>query len=233
MSGTLYGVGVGPGDPELVTRKAWRLIENASFVAYPAPDNADSFARRIAAEAIAPNATELPIIIPMRADRFPAQDVYDEAATRIAERLDAGDDVVTLCEGDPFFYGSFMYLWARLRAHPTIVVPGVSSVMACASAWQRPLTARNDMLTVIPATRPAEDIRQALERAEAAAIMKLGRHFEKVRGILRDLGLEDRAGYVERASLPEQRVIPLADVKGEAPYFSMILVTKGDDPWLS
>ena len=105
--------------------------------------------------------------------------------------------------------------------------------MACASAWQRPLTARNDMLTVIPATRPAEDIRQALERAEAAAIMKLGRHFEKVRGILRDLGLEDRAGYVERASLPEQRVIPLADVKGEAPYFSMILVTKGDDPWLS
>lgn len=234
VSGTLYGLGVGPGDPELVTRKAWRLIEGARVIAYPAPDTGDSFARRIVAEAIAPDAEEIPIVIPMRPERYPAQDIYDAAAAQISARLSAGADVVVLCEGDPLFYGSFMYLLARLKGHhPIEVVPGVGSIMAVASALQMPLSARNDMVTVIPATRDEADIRAALERAEAAAIMKLGRHYGKVRGILRDMGLEGRAGYVERASLPEQRVMPLSEAPDAAPYFSMILVTKGGDPWLS
>ena len=127
--GALYGVGLGPGDPELVTRKAWRLISAATVVAYPAPVGGESFARSIAAEAIAPGAEEIAIEIPMRTERFPAQEIYDAAAATIARRLDDGRDVVVLCEGDPFFYGSFMYLYARSRADASRTsrsTPGVS-----------------------------------------------------------------------------------------------------------
>ncbi len=113
-SGTLYGVGLGPGDPELLTLKAHRLIVNAKAVAYPAPDDGPSFARAIAADFIPSGAKEIPIIVPMRVERYPAKAVYDKAAAEIASVLEGGEDVVTLCEGDPFFYGSFMYLFERL-----------------------------------------------------------------------------------------------------------------------
>jgi len=234
MTGTLYGVGVGPGDPELMTLKAHRLIAAAKVVAYPAPDSGESFARSIASSALRDDAVEIPMVVPMRVERFPAQDVYAKAAETIAGHLDAGADVTVLCEGDPFFYGSFMYLFARLADRfPTEVVPGVSSLGACSAALRRPLTARNDVLTVIPGPLPDEDMRAKIDGAEAIAIMKVGRHLPRIRALLDAMGLTANAGYIERASLTEQVVLPLADAPMGAPYFSMILIYKGDDPWLT
>ena len=234
MTGTLYGVGVGPGDPELMTLKAHRLIASAKVVAYPAPDSGESFARSIAASSIPEDAIEIPMIVPMRVERFPAQDVYAKSADAIAGYLEQGDDVVVLCEGDPFFYGSFMYLFARLADRfPTEIVPGVSSLGACSAALRRPLTARNDVLTVIPGPLPDDEMRAKIDAAEAVAIMKVGRHLSRIRALLDEMGLTAQAGYIERASLDEQIVLPLADAPHSAPYFSMILIYKGDDPWLT
>jgi len=201
MTGTLYGVGVGPGDPELMTLKAHRIISGASVVAYPAPDSGESFARSIAASAIQKNAVEIPMVVPMRVERFPAQDVYAKSANAIAMHLDKGDDVIVLCEGDPFFYGSFMYLFARLTDRfPTEIVPGVSSLGACSAALRRPLTARNDVLTVIPGPLSDEEMRDKIDGAEAVAIMKVGRHLPRIRALLADMNLTEHAGYIERAS---------------------------------
>lgn len=173
LGGTFYGVGLGPGDPELMTLKAHRLISNARIIAYPAPDDGESFARSIAADAIRPDAREIPIVVPMRVDRFPARAVYDKAAEKIGAALDDGHDVVTLCEGDPFFYGSFMYLFERLSPRFACeIVPGVTSLTACAARLGRPLTARNDVLTVIPGPLPDDEIRPRIEAAGAVAIMK-------------------------------------------------------------
>lgn len=234
MSGTLYGVGVGPGDPELMTLKAHRLISTAKVVAYPAPDSGESFARKIAASALRDDAIEIAMVVPMRVERFPAQNVYAQAADKIAVHLDRGEDVVVLCEGDPFFYGSFMYLFTRLAVRfPSEIVPGVSSLGACSAALRRPLTARNDVLTVIPGPLSDDEMRSKIESAEAVAIMKVGRHLLRIRALLDDMNLTGRAGYIERASLEEQVVLPLADAPEAAPYFSMILIYKGDDPWLS
>jgi len=234
MTGTLYGIGVGPGDPELMTLKAHRLISTARVVAYPAPDDGDSFARRIAAGTIPQEAEEIPMIVPMRAARFPAQQVYAEAAKRIANHLDAGTDVAVLCEGDPFFYGSFMYLFARLGARFAVeIVPGVSSLTACAAALKRPLTARNDVLTVLPGPLPDAELRSRIEAAEAIAIMKVGRHLPRIRALLETMDLTANAGYIERASLDAEYVSTLAEAPETAPYFSMILIYKGDDPWLN
>jgi len=229
MSGTLIGVGVGPGDPELLTLKAHRLITGAAVIAYPAPDSGDSFARRIVAGYISENTTEIPIVIPMRAARFPAQEVYDTAAEDIAAELEAGRDVVVLCEGDPFFYGSFMYLYARLEGRfPTRVVPGVSSLGAVTAAAGRPLCAREEVLTTLPATLPAEELEVRLKQTDAAAIMKLGRHFAKARAVIEKLGFTERAVFVSHASLPDQGACPLADAPDTAPYFSMIVIPGKD-----
>ncbi|WP_305987614.1 precorrin-2 C(20)-methyltransferase [Roseibium sp. MMSF_3544] len=233
MSGTLYGIGLGPGDPELMTLKAHRLISSAKVVAYPAPDTGESFARSIAAATIPAGAREIPIIVPMRVDRFPAQEIYDKAAGEISEVLAAGQDVITLCEGDPFFYGSFMYLFERLSDRFSVeIVPGVTSLTACAAQLQRPLTSRNDVLTVIPGPLPDAEIEQKIEKAQAVAIMKVGRHLSRLRALLDRMGLLEKAGYVERASLAEQKVHRLVDLNSEkAPYFSMILIYKGDEAW--
>ena len=234
MTGTLYGIGVGPGDPELMTLKAHRLIVAAKVVAYPAPDTGDSFARRIAADIIPAGAEEIPMVVPMRAARFPAQQVYAEAAEMIATHLDQGTDVAVLCEGDPFFYGSFMYLFSRLTDRfPVEIVPGVSSLTACAAALKRPLTARNDVLTVLPGPLPDAELRERIEAAQAIAIMKVGRHLPRIRALLEDMGLTANAGYIERASLGAEYVSKLADAPDNAPYFSMILIYKGTDPWLN
>jgi len=234
VTGTLYGIGVGPGDPELMTLKAHRLIGAARVVAYPAPDSGESFARAIAAAVIPAGAEEIPMVVPMRAARFPAQEVYKGAAGRIAAHLGAGTDVAVLCEGDPFFYGSFMYLFARLAARfPVEIVPGVSSLTACAAALKRPLTARNDVLTVLPGPLSDAELRARIEDAQAIAIMKVGRHLGRIKALLAEMGLTGNAGYIERASLGAERVSPLAKAPEEAPYFSMILIYKGDDPWLT
>ena len=233
MTGTVWGLGVGPGDPELLTLKALRLLRAAPVLAYPAPLGGESFARGIVAAYLTGGQEEIPIEVPMNVAPEPAQAVYDRAAARIGAVLDSGRDVAILCQGDPFFYGSFMYLFGRLAGRYRVeIVPGVSSLTAVAAAMQAPLAARNDVLTVLPAPLPEAELVRRLEDADAAAIIKLGRHFAKVRQVLETLGLADKARYVERASLGHQRILPLAEVDpASVPYFSMILVHRRGEAW--
>ncbi|MFC3675763.1 precorrin-2 C(20)-methyltransferase [Ferrovibrio xuzhouensis] len=228
MTGTLYGLGIGPGDPELITLKALRLLRAAPVVAWPAPEQGDSLARSIVASHLPGGQTEIAIRMPLTVERFPAQAIYDGAATELAEHLSAGRDVAVLCEGDPFFYGSFMYLFARLaKRFPVEVVPGVSSLTACAAALGHPIAARNDVLTVIPAPLDDAAIAARLQATDAAAILKLGRHGPRIVALLQKLGLAGRAHYIERATMANQRILPLAEVDPQAiPYFAMILVHK-------
>ncbi|WP_317055798.1 precorrin-2 C(20)-methyltransferase [Roseovarius rhodophyticola] len=233
MPGRLYGIGLGPGDPELMTLKAHRLISGAQVIAYPTLAGAQSFARSIAAGVIPADAREIVMDVPMTPERTPAQAAYDQGAADISEALDAGNDVICLCEGDPFFYGSFMYLFARLsQRYEVEVVPGVTSVTTCAARAGLPLAARNERLTVLPGPLPEDELRSRIEGAESVAIMKVGRHLSKIRAVIDALGFTDQAVYVERASLPDEVVCPLNDAPEKAPYFSMILLTKGADPWL-
>ncbi|MER0237649.1 precorrin-2 C(20)-methyltransferase [Fulvimarina sp. MAC8] len=230
-TGALYGLGVGPGDPELLTLKAHRILTASPVIAYPKPDTGESFARAIVADFIKPHQREIAIEVPMRVERFPAAEIYDGAAEEIATCLEQGDDVAVLCEGDPFFYGSFMYLFERLADRfETIVVPGVSSIMAASAASARPLAARNDRLTVIPGPLPDEELIARIESAEAFSIMKLGRHFARIRQVIDRMGLTDRCRYCERVSLPEEIVQPLIEAPETAPYFSMILGYRGSEP---
>jgi len=226
MTGHVYGLGVGPGDPELITLKALRLLRAAAVVAYPAPEDGASFARAIVTRWLSPGQREIAIRVPMDAERFPAEAIYDGAAEAIAAALDRGDDVAVLCQGDPFFYGSFMYLFARLAAqHPVTVVPGVSSLTACAAAAGWPLVARAAALLVLPAPLPDDELLRRMAAAETVAFIKVGRHFARLRALLDRLGLAGEARYVERASLASERVLPLAAVDPAAvPYFSMILL---------
>jgi len=234
MTGKLYGLGLGPGDPDLITLKAHRILQNVSVIAWPAPDTGPSFARAIAAPHLPGGQVEIPIVVPMRTDRFPAKDVYDKAAGEIAVQLDAGRDVAVLCEGDPFFYGSFMYLFERLAAsYDTEVVPGVSSIMAAASAAGRPLAARNDVLTIVPGPLGDSELTDRINSADALAIIKIGRHFKRLRALIEKLNLLPHAIYVERVSLDAERLMPLAQVPEDtAPYFSMILIYKGGEDWI-
>ena len=233
MSGILYGLGVGPGDPELVTVKAARILAHVPVVAYPQASDGDSMARAIAARFVPEGTEELPFAMPMRTDRAPGRVAYDKAARTISARLDKGLDVAVLCEGDPFFYGSFMYLHERLHdSYRVVVVPGVSSLTAAAAALGRPLAARNDVLVVIPAPVDVARLRTEIAAAEAIAILKVGRHFDKVRAVLRELQLIDRAVLVCAASREAESVVALASVPdGDQPYFSIILVYKGSEAW--
>jgi precorrin-2 C20-methyltransferase/precorrin-3B C17-methyltransferase len=240
MSGRLYGVGVGPGDPELVTLKAARLIAAADVIAYPAakrvtsPTTSRGVARTIADPYLRPGVTEVRLVYPMTIEpadqpggyEAAVAEYYDRSAAEVAEHLDAGRDVVVLCEGDPFFYGSYMYLHERLaHRYPTEVVPGVTSFSAAAAAAGVPLVKRDDVLTVLPGTLDRDELAAQLRNADAAVVMKLGRTFPGVVAAAQDARVADRAIYVERASSPVERVEPLADVDPETvPYMSLVLV---------
>jgi precorrin-2/cobalt-factor-2 C20-methyltransferase len=227
-TGHLYGLGVGPGDPELLTLKALRLLRAAPVVAYPAPDNGDSFARSIVAEWLERGQREIAIRFPMRPGP-PPEALYDEATARLAALLDGGNDIAFLCQGDPLFYGSFAGILRRLvPRYRVTVVPGVSSLTACAAVAGLPLAQRDDALTVVPATLAEDELARRLAASETAAVIKLGRHFAKLRRVLVGLGLLDRAVYIERASLPNQRIEPLALVDpASVPYFATALVWRG------
>lgn len=232
-TGRLWGLGVGPGDPELITLKALRLLQRADVVAYPAPETGDSLARRIVAPHLGAGQAEYAIRMPIVAERFPAQEVYDRAAGDLGERVKAGADVAVVCAGDPFFYGSFMYLFERLAGRvPVEVVPGVSSLTAGAAALAAPLASRDDVLTVLPAPLAPEALSRRLRDSDAAAIVKIGRHFAKVREVLERLNLSQRARYIERATMANERILPLEAVPEESvPYFSMILVHQRGLAW--
>ncbi len=229
MTGCLYGLGLGPGDPELLTLKALRFIRAAAVVAYPAPENGKSFARSIVAQWLTPGQREIAIRFPMRPGPPPAA-IYDAAAAQLAAILAAGADIAYLCQGDPLFYGSFAGILERLAGSCRIaVVPGVSSLTACAAAADTALVQRDAVLSVVPASLPEDQLSRQLAAAAdgggGAAVIKLGRHFAKLRRVLARLRLLDRAIYVERASLPNQRVAPLAAVDpASVPYFATAVV---------
>ena len=229
MTGTLYGVGVGPGAPDLITLRAFRLITGSPVIAYPAPDSGESFARSIVADCIRADHVEIPIIIPMRTSRYPAAEIYDRAAEDIATRLEDGDDVVVLCEGDPFFYGSFMYLHDRLAGrYPCEIVPGVSSPLASAAVLGLPLVSRDDVLSVIPGPVADAELRDHITRSDVSVIMKVGRHAGRIVSLITELGLLHSSHYAERVTIDgAEHVCPLAALGDrDVPYFSMIIVQR-------
>lgn len=231
--GTLYGVGVGPGDPELITLKALRILKSAPVVAWPAPLEGDSLARTIAAPHMKDGQIEIPIRMPIEQGRFPLDTVYDEAVRQITSHLEEGRDVAVICEGDPFFYGSFMYLFGRMAdIVPVEVVPGVTSLTAAASVLRKPLAAKNDTLTVVPAPLDEDELERRIAECDAAAVIKIGRHFAKLCRVLDRLGLMNDAHYVEYATMDRQLPMPLAEIRSErAPYFSIVLVHKRGAAW--
>jgi precorrin-2 C20-methyltransferase/precorrin-3B C17-methyltransferase len=233
-TGRLYGVGVGPGDPELITVKAARLIAGADVVAYHAARHGRSNARAIAEPHLREGQIEEPLIYPVTTGdtdhpggyQGAIDDFYTEAAARLAAHLDAGRTVVVLAEGDPFFYGSYMHMHKRLaHRYQAEVVPGVTSVSAASAVLGRPLMERDEVLTVLPGTLPPAELAARLESTDSAAVMKLGRTFDGVREALDRAGRLGDAWYVERATTDRERFAPLAEVDPETvPYFSLALL---------
>lgn len=223
--GQLYGLGIGPGDPELLTLKAHRILRSVPVIAYPTLENGKSMAREIVAEFIRPEQVEIPFPLPFSAERS-SQPYYDLAANKISESLVRGQAVAVLCEGDPMLYGTFMYLCERLSPQfSPMIVPGISSTLASAAMLGTPLTYRNDILSIIPATLDASLLRDRLIEIDAAVIIKLGRHFLKTRIILEQLGLLERSLYIQQATHPHQRIIPIAEVDpATVPYWSLIVI---------
>jgi precorrin-2 C20-methyltransferase/precorrin-3B C17-methyltransferase len=233
-TGRLWGVGVGPGDPDLMTVKAVRIVQQADIIAYPVAKRRNSNARSIVASLLRSDQIELPMVYPVTTeatDHLHGYDsvlrkFYDETALAIAGHLDAGQDVAILCEGDPLFYGSYMYLHDRLAdRYLTEVIPGIPSPMAAAARLQTPLARRDAETAILPGTLSEDVLAAQIRKADACVIMKVGRNFEKIRRALDRAGAIDRAFYIERVSMPGERIIPIRDVDPvSVPYFSLILV---------
>jgi precorrin-2/cobalt-factor-2 C20-methyltransferase len=239
MTGRLWGIGVGPGDPELITLKGHRLLRDAATIAWFAAGGKTSNARSVVASYIRPEQRELPLIYPVTTE-LPAgveyeqllTGFYDQTADRIAEELQRGRDVAVLCEGDPLLYGSYMYLHNRLAGRfDHDVVPGVSSILAGPAALGAPLVCRNESLSILSGVLPKSDLCRRLADADAAVVMKLGRNLAKVMACVDEAGLMERAWYVERATMPAQRIMPLAEADpAVAPYFSIVVIPSATAP---
>lgn len=230
-----FGVGLGPGDPAYVTLRAREVLERADRLAHFCKRGARGHARTIADRLIgADPAREIAMVYPVTTEvpvaeagyARPIAAFYEEMAATLAAEAEAGRVVAILCEGDPFFYGSLMHLWRRLAPlYPFEVIPGISGMSGAWTLAQAPITWGDDVLTVLPATLPEDDLARRLKDTDAAVIMKLGRHLPKVRRALAAAGLADRAIYVERAAMAGQRILPLAAAEAvDAPYFAMVLV---------
>jgi len=233
-AGILYGVGLGPGDPELVTVKAARLVYEAKVVAYFAKAGRESHARRIARPYLRADCEELLLAYPMTTERpfhkpeyvEALRGFYEESAERLARVLEEGRDVALLCEGDPMFYGSFMHIFERLRTRFQVeICAGVSGMSGCFAAAKQPMTWGDDVLSVVPATLEEHALERRLAGADAAVVMKLGGNFPKLRRVLLRLRLTDRAVYVERGTMEGQKILPFAEKSDDAaPYFAIVLV---------
>lgn len=234
MSGRLIGVGVGPGDPDLLTLKAIDTLGQADVVAHFAKAGNSSNARAIAARHFRDGIEELPLLYPVTTE-IPKEDAayrealrafYDDAAAKISAHLDAGRRVAVIAEGDPLFYGSYMHLHVRLSPHyQTEVIAGVTGMSGCWSAIGTPIAQGDDVFTVLPGTLPEYELERRLADADAAVVMKIGRHLAKVRRALDRAGRLDRAIYIERGTMANAAVMPLVDkLDGFAPYFAIVLV---------
>jgi precorrin-2 C20-methyltransferase/precorrin-3B C17-methyltransferase len=232
--GTLWGVGLGPGDPELVTVKAARLIGQADVVAYHSARHGRSIARAIAAPYLRPGQIEEHLVYPVTTETSDhpggyagaIEDFYRESADRIATHLDAGRNVALLAEGDPLFYSSYMHMHTRLtQRFDAVIVPGVTSVSAASAATGTPLVQGDEVLTILPGTLPLDELRRRLADTDAAVVLKLGRSYPAVREALSSAGRLDETFYVERASTPQQRVLPAGEVDAAGvPYFSLAML---------
>jgi precorrin-2/cobalt-factor-2 C20-methyltransferase len=233
-AGKLIGVGVGPGDPELLTLKATRALGAADVVAHFAKAGNASHSRAIVAEHLRDGVTELPLLYPVTTElpscsaayRNAICGFYDGAAATIAEHLNAGRVVAVIAEGDPLFYGSYMHLHTRLAPRfATEIVAGVTGMSGCWSAAGMPMAQGDDVFTVLPATLPEAELERRLADADAAVVMKVGRHLPKLRRALEKSGRLPRAIYVERGTMAAEKMIPLAaKLDDEAPYFAVVLV---------
>ncbi len=232
--GTLWGVGLGPGDPELVTVKAARVIGAADVVAYHSARHGHSIARTIAEPYLRDGQLEEHLVYPVTTEttEHPGgyagamEDFYAQSADRIAAHLDAGRDVALLAEGDPLFYSSYMHMHTRLtQRFDAVIVPGVTSVSAASAAVSTPLVQGDQVLTILPGTLPTDELRRRLADTDAAVILKLGRSYPAVRTALSEAGRLDDAHYVERASTSRQRVLAAAEVDPTSvPYFALAMV---------
>lgn len=233
MSGKIICTGLGPGDPDLISVRADRLIRNARLVAYFRKAGRAGQARRIVEGMLAPDTLEYPMEYPVTTElpvnspayRSALASFYDDWAGRLAD-LARTQEVVVLCEGDPFFYGSFMHLHARLQGHVEMeVVPGITGMTGCWNATDIPITWGDDVLTVLTGTMPETDLTQHMRAADALVVMKTGRNLPKVRRALAASGRLEDAWLVERGTMPGQRVIRLVEASDEdCPYFAIVLV---------
>src|ERR1700748_2337965 len=231
---TIYGVGLGPGDPELMSVKAARLVAKAGVVAHfrksGRPGNSRTLVDGMLAPGVIEEVLEYPVATEIALEDPPYNDAlrsfYDDCVRRLLSHIEEGRDVTVLCEGDPFFYGSLMHLHSRITGRaPVVVVPGISGMSGCWPASGMPITFGDDVLTVIPATLDEASLGERLKSIDALVVMKLGRNLPRVRRALRDAGLAERAVYVERGTMAGERVLPLSEkTDDEAPYFSMILI---------
>ena len=234
MSARLLGIGVGPGDPGLLTLNAIAALKAAGVVAHFAKAGNASNARTIASSHFTEDVEELPLLYPVTTE-IPKQDAayrealrafYDGAAAVIASRLDQGRVVAVIAEGDPLFYGSYMHLHVRLAPrYPTEIVAGVTGMSGCWSSIGTPIAQGDDVFTVLPGTLPEYELERRLADTDAAVVMKIGRHLAKVRRALDRAGRLDRAIYVERGTMANASMMPLVDkLDTFAPYFAMVLV---------
>jgi precorrin-2/cobalt-factor-2 C20-methyltransferase len=232
--GQLYGIGVGPGDPELMTLKALRLLKAAPVVAYFVAKGKKGNAFSVIETYLEEGQIRLPLVYPVTTERLAPPlsyesviaDFYDTGAALIGEHLNAGRDVAVVCEGDPLFYGSYMYLHDRLSpAFSVEIVPGVCSMLGGTAVLGTPLVYRNQSLSILSGVMTEEELKRKLADTDAAVIMKLGRNFDKVRRVLDELGLAGRGGGVGRPTRAQKRIVPLAEVDPLAsPYFSLLIV---------
>ncbi len=231
MTAKFIGAGVGPGDPELITLKACRYIQNADVISYISNEQGVSQAKSIAQDVLKnarSNLQEIPLLMPMQENRTEANRVYDEASTAIQQAIANGLQVVFLCEGDPLFFGSFGYLLERLQGHiPCEVVPGISSIHAAASALQHPLTVLTESFSVVSGRHSQEKIESALRNNETVVIMKAGRSRQRILQALRNTQRANDAQYLEYIGRDKEKIYHnVLDLDGEAgPYFSLFVVT--------
>lgn len=232
--GKIYGVGLGPGDPDLMSVRADRLVRGAKNVAYFRKAGRKGQARQIVEGMLAENAVEIPMEYPVTTE-IPVEDprynealskFYSECETKLFELLSAGDDVVVLCEGDPFFYGSFMHLYTRLNDKALLeVVPAITGMSGAWTATGAPITWGDDVLTVLAGTLSEYDLTKRMAETDALVVMKIGRNIDKIRQALKAAGKYDDAWLVEYATMAKQSVNKLADVEeGITPYFAIIIV---------